>query len=230
MTAHRQQIENSSRNKIAKSKHTGLPSQVVRAALEPYGVALTDAQIDAVQSYTGLLLLWNQKVGLTSITDPREILERHFGESMFAAGVVPIHHGRLADVGSGAGFPGLAIKLLCPELHVLLIEANAKKAAFLAEVKRSLQLTGVEIVRSRLEELRIRSPYADFVSARALGSFHRLLRWSRGALAPNGRILLWLGADDAMKISMSSGWTWREPIPIPGSRRRVLLVGAPTSE
>ncbi len=230
MSARRQQIENNKRNIIAKSKQTRLTGQVVRSALERYGVALTDAQIYAIQRYVFLLLLWNQKVGLTSITDPREIIERHFGESMFAAGVVPIHHGRLADVGSGAGFPGLAIKLACPDLYVILIEANAKKTAFLAEVKRSLQLTGVEIVRSRLEELRVRSPYADFVSARALGSFHRLLRWSRGALAPNGRILLWLGADDAMKISMSSGWTWREPIPIPGSQRRVLLVGAPTSE
>jgi 16S rRNA (guanine527-N7)-methyltransferase len=207
-----------------------LPGHVIRSALEPYGVALTGAQIDAIRRYIGLLLLWNQKVNMTSITDPREILERHFGESMFAAGVVPIHHGRLADVGSGAGFPALAIKLVCPDLHVILIEANGKKAAFLGDIKRLLDLAGVEIVRSRLEELQAGSPYADFVSARALGSFQRLLRWSRGALRENGRILLWLGADDALKISKKKGWIWQELIPIPRSRRRVLLVGAPTSE
>jgi 16S rRNA (guanine527-N7)-methyltransferase len=144
---------------------------------------------------------------------------------MFAAHVVPMWHGRLADVGSGAGFPGLALKLLCPDLDVLLIEPNTKKAAFLAEVKRMLGLGGVEIVRTRLEDLPVGTRLADFVSARALGSHERLLRWSRDALAVGGRIVLWLGAKDAELVSATTGWSWRAQVPIPNSRRRVLLIG-----
>jgi 16S rRNA (guanine527-N7)-methyltransferase len=197
----------------------------LRAALQPYGVSVTDAQAEGVRRYLSTLLQWNQKISLTSLTSPKEILQRHFGESMFAAHVVPVRHGRLADVGSGAGFPGLALKLLSPELDVLLIEPNTKKAAFLAEVKRQLGLPGVEILRTRFEALAVPQPLADFISARALGNRERLLRWAWEALPVCGRILLWLGARDAEQVSLTRGWSWRRQIPIPISRRRVLLVG-----
>jgi len=75
---------------------------------------------------------------LTAIRDPLEILYRHFCESMYAAGAVPLETGRLADVGSGGGFPGLPLKILRPDLQVFLVESNVKKATFLAEVIRGL--------------------------------------------------------------------------------------------
>ena len=211
----------------ANSKYTPLPQPTVRELLAGYGVGLSDDQASAIQSYIALLLLWNQKINLTSVTEPRQILERHFGESMFAAQVVPMRRGRLADVGPGAGFPGLALKIACPELDIILIEPNLKKGAFLAEVCRLLQLRGVEIVRNRLENLKVSQGYADFVTARAVGGFPRLLAWSRSVLSSNGRLLLWLGADDAVALSRASGWTWSEPVPIPKSRRRVLLTAQP---
>ncbi len=198
---------------------------VVRQALEPYGVQPTDVQVELIQRYIDKLVIWNQKVRLTAVTEPREILERHFGESMFAAQIVPVCQGRLADVGSGAGFPGLPLKIACPGLDVVLIEANHKKAAFLAEVRRELRLEGVEIVGGRIEDLQVERGFADFVSARAVGGFARLLKWSRDALSGGGRVLLWLGAEDASKVGKFGGWTWRESIRIPNSRRRVLLIG-----
>lgn len=209
--------------------HPPLAEATVHELLAGYGVRLRDENVYAIQSYIALLLLWNQEVNLTSIAEPRQILERHFGESMFAAQVVPMRKGRLADVGSGAGFPGLPLKITCPELDVMLIEPNLKKAAFLAEVCRLLQLKGVEIVRNRLENLRLSQGYTDFVTARAVGGLPRLLAWSRSVLSTNGRLLLWLGADDALALSRGGGWTWSEPVPIPNSRRRVLLTAHPAT-
>src|SRR5207244_13631657 len=126
----------------------GLPDGRGRCTREPCQVGGSDAQIEGIRKYMDLLLLWNHKVSLTSIVDPGEILARHFGESMFAAAKFSILKGRLADVGSGAGFPGLALKIIRPELHVTLIEANAKKSAFLAEVVRDLGLIGVDVLRA----------------------------------------------------------------------------------
>ena len=211
---------------MTNSKST-VPLAMVRRSLEPYGIRPSPSQAEAIQRYAVVLLQWNQKVSLTSLRDPAEILQRHFGESMFAASAVPISCGRLADVGAGAGFPGLALKIACPKLDVVLVESNMKKSAFLLEVVRFLNLDGVEVVRSRMEDLSVRAGFAGFVSARAVGNFDRILRWARKALSGEGQVLLWLGAADAKEVSSRHGWGWREPIEIPGSHRRVLLVGRP---
>ena len=129
----------------------GLSDGKIAAALAPYGVAPSRDLCSAIRDYTVLLLRWNQRIGLTAIKDPASILARHFGESLFAASAVPLRSRRLVDVGSGAGFPGLALKLVLPETEVTLIEANAKKAAFLAEVIRTLRLRGVRLLRERTE-------------------------------------------------------------------------------
>ncbi len=202
------------------------PNQI-RRALKPLRIAVTASQAEQFAEYAEILVQWNQKVNLTAMTAPREILARHFGESLFAASVVPIQKGRLADVGSGAGFPGLALKVVCPELQVTLIEPNGKKAAFLAEVKRRLGLAEVEIVRERIEHLPATEPGFDFVTARAVGGFTGLLGWTEGALSRAGAVVLWLGAQEASRLSQVAGWIWRRPIPIPQSRERVLLVGSP---
>ena len=205
-----------------------VPLATVRRSLEPFGIRPSPAQAEAIQSYVAILLQWNHKISLTSLRDPPDILERHFGECMFAASAVPITGGRLADVGSGAGFPGLALKIACPGLEVVLVESNLKKSAFLSEVVRLLHLDGVEVVRGRLEDFSVRAGFAGFVSARAVGNFDRTLRWAHKALSKEGHVLLWLGADDAVEVSARHEWRWRKPIEIPSSHRRVLLIGRST--
>src|SRR5881275_2887369 len=111
---------------------------VIRRALLEFKIPSFDDQVLQIQQYIRILLVWNEKVNLTAIRDPLEILYRHFCESMFAAVAVPLVAGRLADVGSGGGFPGLPLRIFRPELQVLLIESNIKKATFLAEVVREL--------------------------------------------------------------------------------------------
>ncbi|HEX2713399.1 MAG TPA: 16S rRNA (guanine(527)-N(7))-methyltransferase RsmG [Candidatus Acidoferrales bacterium] len=213
---------------MAKRELHSPPDQaLVRATLARYGFAPTHAQIELIQSYIQLLLLWNRKINLTSLVSHRDILERHFGESVFALCSVPIVSGRLADVGSGAGFPGLALKIARPGMNVVLVEANHKKAAFLSEVRRVLSLEGVEIVCARIEQLGAKRGFADFVSARAVGDFPKILLWSSQALPAHGKLLLWVGSDEAIRLSKTNGWLWGSPVTIPGSRRRVLLIGEP---
>src|SRR5712672_4409877 len=121
-------------------KFAPLSSDAIKKALREFELEITPEQVEAVQRYMAMLLAWNEKVNLTAIRDPLEMLYRHFCESMYAAFAVPLEAGRLADVGSGGGFPGLALKIIRPKLQVFLIESNVKKATFLAEVVRELAL------------------------------------------------------------------------------------------
>ena len=206
----------------------------IAAILAEYSIA-TDGEsvlIEGIRSYISLLLEWNRSISLTTITGPEEIVRFHFGESLFAASCVPITDGRLADVGTGAGFPGLPLKMLIPSLDLTLIESNAKKAAFLAEVARRLGLDRARVLRGRMEgfgaKLGPESPTGfDFITARAFGQFDRLLAWSRTHLGASGRLVLWLGQDDVDSIARGDRWTWAEPVQVPGSKRRFILSGMP---
>jgi 16S rRNA (guanine527-N7)-methyltransferase len=149
---------------------------------------------------------------------------------MFAAVAIPIQSGRLADVGSGGGFPGIPLKIYRPELEVFLVESNAKKATFLAEVTRGLGLTNTRVLVSRYEELGEEVAPLDYICARALGDFDKLLEWSIRRETAAKEVVLWLGAEDANKVRTNASWDWRPPISIPHSLRRLLLVGAPKAD
>jgi 16S rRNA (guanine527-N7)-methyltransferase len=177
-----------------------------------------------------LLLKWNRSVSLTSITDPVEIAGRHFGESMYASKLLPVENCRLADVGSGAGFPGLALKIASPGIHVTLIESNKKKCAFLSEVVRSLRFTDVEIYPERFEQIRPESVLANIITSRAVGEFKQLLRWSTTALVRRGHLMLWVGAEDSTRIARTPAWSWQPAARIPDSQRRYILIGRPIDE
>ena len=227
---HGRHEENLSLSVITNRIEAELGDATMRKELGRLGVDVSAHEAQAIRRYISLLLFWNQKLSLTSISRPLEILVRHFGEGMFAVGAVPISSGRLADFGSGAGFPGLPIKLLAADLEVLLIESNIMKTSFLTEVLRTLDLRGVEVRCGRAEELGLGDKSCDFVTARAVGHFDELLEFSRRILRPSGRLVLWLGREDAQRLSRSKGWRWGDPIAIPVSRRRVVLVGEPEND
>jgi 16S rRNA (guanine527-N7)-methyltransferase len=200
----------------------------IRLILLPYGgSALTDLQLASLAKYLELLKKWNQSIPLTSIENDTEIVARHFGESIFPASLLPMSRGRLADVGSGAGFPGLPLKIAFPELRVTLLEPNLKKCAFLREVRSTLGLSDVEVVRSRYEDLHAVPGSFDFVCSRALGGYKRLLQWCKALLKPGGQVILWLGTEDSNLLMRTKGWNWALPVKIPESRQRILLMGIP---
>jgi 16S rRNA (guanine527-N7)-methyltransferase len=206
-----------------------LSLEQIAHALSPFaaGVHISSEALQKIQAYIELLTAWNRSISLTAIDDKLEIAVRHFGESIFASSAVPIRSGRLADVGSGAGFPGLPLKIVSDALDVVLLEPNLKKSAFLNEVKRALALDGVDVSRSRYEDYGAVCRF-DFVCARALGDYRRLLRWARTALAPDGRVVLWLGEEDSILVGRTHGWSWDLPIRIPESSRRVIQIGRPS--
>jgi 16S rRNA (guanine527-N7)-methyltransferase len=200
-------------------------SDTIRRALGEFQLTADDLQVSQIQQYMKLLLRWNDKINLTAIRDPIEILYRHFCECMYAATAVPFQIGRLADIGSGGGFPGIPLKILCPELEVFLVESNVKKATFLAEVVRDLQLTNTRVLVSRYEELGEEVAPLNIVCSRAVGEFAPFLDWARSEQVSAHQVVLWIGGRDLVQAQGIAGWEWREPIAIPQSLRRFLLVG-----
>jgi len=203
-----------------------LSEDAIRRALGDFQIALTDDQVICIQQYMRLLRHWNEKLNLTAIRDPLEILHRHFCESMYAAVSVPINSGRLADIGSGPGFPGIPLKILRPNLQLFLVESNIKKGTFLAEVARELGLTNARVLIGRYEELGEELAPLDFVCSRAVGEFAPFLEWAASDRVSAGRVVLWIGGRDLDEARKSSQWEWQEPIPVPQSLRRYLLVGS----
>lgn len=216
-----------------------ITDQQIAQELAPYGVASNDLLCRKIRAYIALLLRWNRSTSLTTVVDPREIVRFHFGESIFAAVKVPIQNGRLADLGSGAGFPGIPLFLAVPGLDVTLIESNKKKCAFLAEAIREIGGNDIKtrqgaptkrdvhcrVFRGRAEELAEDDEKFDFVAARAVGDIPSVLDWTSQRLHSDGKVVLWLGNDAIDRIQKDSAWSWRAPERIPVSARRFLLVG-----
>ena len=204
-----------------------ISNESIKSWVAPFYQELSAVQIEQIQKYISLLLLWNQKVSLTSIENPEELVSRHFGESFFGAKFIENVGCRLADVGSGAGFPGLALKIALPELQVFLIEQDTRKATFLNEVIRALNLEGAKVLRSQYEALGPEIANFDVIVSRAVGDHKSLLKWASPRLSESGQAVLWIGAEDAARLSALATWKWRLPHAIPNSKNRVLLSGVP---
>jgi 16S rRNA (guanine527-N7)-methyltransferase len=199
----------------------------VRALLEPFEVRLSDDSIDKLVVYLDLLLRWNRKINLTAIRTPEECVTRHFGESIFLSRLTRLR-GRLLDVGSGAGFPGLAVKLIAADLEVVLLEPVAKKRAFLKEVSRVCELTGVDVLGRRLEEYcrGEQRPELDIITLRAVGGLESLVPIARGLLKRDGHLCLYIGSPQAHAIRAGNpDLIWQVPAEIPLSHDRQILQG-----
>lgn len=135
---------------------------------------LSKSQFDAFKKYADLLLEWNKKFNLTAITKIDEIEEKHFVDSLEILNYFELENKTLLDVGTGAGFPGVALAIAVPNLRVTLLESNGKKVSFLNEVVSELGLKNVDIIQGRSEELNLREHF-DFVTARAVKELNVLL-------------------------------------------------------
>jgi len=203
-----------------------LSAETIRRALDQFALPANDQQVVCIQQYMQLLLAWNEKINLTAIRDPLEILNRHFCECMYAAVAVPAENGRLADVGSGAGFPGIPLKIIRPQLQVFLVESNMKKATFLTEVLRNIELPDTRVLVSRYEDLGEELAPLDFVCSRAVGEFGPFLSWAASQRVAAKQVILWISGRDLEEAKRTMDWEWRDPIPVPQSLRRYLLVGS----
>jgi 16S rRNA (guanine527-N7)-methyltransferase len=188
---------------------------------------LSPAQLKSISMYIDLLLRWNARINLTSVRQPEAIVTRHFGESLFAAQHLfpaPAQATSLIDIGSGAGFPGVPVKLWAPQLGLTLIESSQKKVAFLRQLARTLTLTDINIVPGRAEAYA--GPLADVVTLRAVERFSSALPAAAHLVAPAGRLALLIGeAQIAQAAEILPSAAWSPPLPLPLSSSRVLLIG-----
>ena len=182
-------------------------------------------RLAAISTYIDLLLKWNARINLTAIRAPEEIVERHFGESLFAAKHIlaqgPIK--TAIDLGSGAGFPGVPFALLVPEVKVTLIESNQKKSTFLKELIYLLGLRNVKVFSGRAESY---SQSADLVMLRAVERFGEALPLAFALVSPGGKLALMIGASQVdLARSLDGGIQWQGPLAIPSGHSRVLMIG-----
>ena len=207
----------------------GFPEdQGVEALLSRWGIACKGPVGDRVEAYLGLLEQWNRKVNLTGLRSREEILRDLFAESFLAAPLLAKQDGPLLDVGSGAGFPGLALKIYRPELTVYLLEPRVKRASFLETVRRRLGLEGVFVIGKRLEDC---SP-TDFglaprtLTLRGLGAIGTKAAWCDRLIQSSVKLVLFTTRrkwnDEIRKLP---GVDWAAPIQVPWSRQRLLVSG-----
>jgi len=178
------------------------------------GIAeLTDAQAGALESHYDLLVHWNRRLNLTAIRDLPEAVERHYCESIFLAARLPAIPLRIADVGSGAGFPGIPVTIYRPDCTVTLIESHQRKAVFLKEAARGLPNVRVLARRAELVEETF-----DLAISRAVS--YRDLIGPLQALAPAAALL-----SGAEIPPGEMGFAWESPIPLPWGTQRFLRMG-----
>jgi len=201
--------------------------ELVQSAASALNLPLTGAQTAQLAVHFSLLVQWNRRINLTSVRRSDEIAMRHFGESLFLVKLLRPTTGLLVDVGSGAGFPGLPVKIACPAMKTVLLEPTRKKAAFLKEVIRRCELAGIEARAERLEEAAKGNLVgcASLVTLRAVALTPDLLSDLKKLLAPEGRLALFLGEQNALALKASDDAHWESPVPIPRSQRRVILIG-----
>ncbi len=204
-----------------------LNQATVLKLLDPFGLRLTSQHTNQILLYLELLLRWNRRINLTAIRTEEECITRHFGETLYLSRRVKLE-GKLLDIGSGAGFPGLALKIAFPGISVTLLEPAYKKRAFLKEVARACEMKCVEVRPERLKEFvaRDRSTLYDTATARAVGHLEQLAPQAARCLTCSGRLCLWLSSERSRIVdNFRQFFDWLPPIALPLSRQREIWIG-----
>ena len=201
-----------------------METAAIACLLEPF-IELDETRLRAISTYIDLLLKWNARINLTAIREPGEIVQRHFGESLFAA--KHLLEQKLPqtaiDLGSGAGFPGVPFALLAPGVHVTLIESQQKKATFLKELVHALGLKNAKVFSDRAENY---PGTADLVMLRAVERFEHALQMAVQLTNVGGRIALMISSGQVESAkTLAAEVIWDNPVEVPCSLSRELLVG-----
>jgi 16S rRNA (guanine527-N7)-methyltransferase len=169
-----------------------LCTDLLGQASQEVGVILSDVQIELLWLYLQEILEWNRIFNLTSIQDPQDIIIKHFVDSL-----TPLPYlassGHLLDMGPGAGFPSIPMKIAAPELRVHLVEASRKKVSFLKHIIRTLNLQSIAAVHSRLEDMELPDHRFQTIISRAFLNIKPLLKLASPLLQPGNTLVAMLG-------------------------------------
>jgi 16S rRNA (guanine(527)-N(7))-methyltransferase RsmG len=178
-------------------------------------VDLSPEQVAALEAHYELMVRWNRSLNLTSISGLEETIERHYCESIYVGQALDLPNQRIADIGSGPGFPGFPVAVLRPDCSVTLIESHQRKAVFLKEATRGL--ANVRVIAKRAEDV---TESFDWAISRAVS--YRDLSRSISRLAP--RAILLTGSDAP---PADLGFSWCDAIPLPWGKQRFLRTSKP---
>lgn len=205
----------------------GLPAAAgerLDAGLAELGLGLPEATRTALLQYVALLAKWNRAYNLTAVRDPVQMVTRHLLDALAVLPHLP--PGRLLDVGSGAGVPGIPLALARPALAVVLLDGSAKRCRFLRQAVAALGLADATVVHSRVEDYRPESPF-DVIIARAYAALTVLLEQTEPLLAPGGEVLAMKGLFPEEELAdLPGGFRVAEVVPltVPGLEAARHLV------
>lgn len=170
-------------------------SNEIKVKMNNINIKINETQIEQFYNYMNLLIEWNEKINLTAITDPKEIIVKHFVD---CATIVNEVNGRVLDIGTGAGFPGIPLKILNPTLDITLVDSLNKRVNFLNKVIEELKLDKIEAIHSRAEELGKNIKYRekfDVVASRAVAQINILAEYTLPFCKKGGKCIFMKGAN-----------------------------------
>lgn len=199
------------------------------------GASLDAAAVEALALFCDRLLEWNRKIDLTTITDPDQVREKHVLDSLSGIPLLRANDRRLADLGSGGGFPGVVLAIADRSRQVVSVESRTKKAVFQRQVGRELGLSNLEVLGVRIEELSIARP--DLITARALASLDELLRLNEAWIEDGAQLLAYKSSKADEELALAKGRMAKLGVfvldrkdfalPESGEPRTLLRIGRP---
>jgi 16S rRNA (guanine527-N7)-methyltransferase len=188
------------------------------------GLTLSATQIDQLRAYLDVLLFWNRKLALVSQSDPRQIIDKHLADSLFAASYC-VDGEPVVDLGSGAGFPGVVVAIARPASTVCLVESRGKKVSFLEQARRATGALNLSVCNARIETVSVdpehRTRYA-VATARALANTNKLLQLAAPLLAAGGRVIALRAVNEDPNSAPSAAEI--VPYDLPDGTPRCLLI------
>jgi len=202
---------------------------VLMEHISEYNVTLSPLQLKLFRDYMNELWEWNLHINLTGLSNRRDMVVELFLDSLIPAPCIPADEG-LLDVGTGAGFPGIPLKIYMPKLKIILLEANSRKVSFLRHVIRKLRLTDIDVIEGRIEQdgNGLRQGEFPLITARAVAGLGQTLSWCAPYLAEGGVLVSFLGprVDEGLKeykhVMESHGIDVHKVIPyyLPGKKTK----------
>lgn len=204
--------------------------ELLKIGLEESGLLPSNEQIDAFMTYLSELKKWNKAYNLTGLEKDEDIVIKHFLDSLLYLRAMPPGEPRIADAGSGAGFPGIPVKIMRPQTEIYLIEPSQKKTAFLRHIIRRLAMDKIEVIESRVEQIKVNQELplpVDIAVTRALFSIGEFIKKAAHIVKRGGILVLNKGPKVKEELKNLSGVHYdlqTVPLPLTGITRYLVIV------